>query len=348
MRLAVAEVRVGRLAAREIAIVEVRGDHGVRGLGEASPLPGYAPELFHDALEELRSLAALASFEMDVETKHARADVGAMLARASLRTPSARCALETALLDALAHARGVPVHRLLRASRAGDAAPIPLNALIPLLPVEDALAAQAAASARGIRVVKAKVGRARFDDEVDAIRRWAREAAAGTELRLDANEAFSPDDVAERLERLAEAADGALTLVEQPVPREALFGLENAPVPLAADESLREPAAIDRLAGCPACRVVVLKPMVLGGALACLELAAAASARGLGVVVTHAFNGPVGHAAACELALSLSPAPLPCGLDRHALLDAGGHRVAQLADASVVPLDAPGLGVVPR
>jgi hypothetical protein len=46
-------------------------------------------------------------------------------------------------------------------------------------------------------------------------------------------------------------------------------------------------------------------------------MALAAQRQGLGVIVTHLFDGPVGLAAAAELALSLPTAPWACGLDRH-------------------------------
>ncbi len=55
-------------------------------------------------------------------------------------------------------------------------------------------------------------------------------------------------------------------------------------------------------------RVLVLKPMALGGFAACLELARIAAAAGGAVLVSHLFDGPVGLAAAAHLGFRLARA----------------------------------------
>lgn len=59
-------------------------------------------------------------------------------------------------------------------------------------------------------------------------------------------------------------------------------------------------------------------------------------------MVTHFFDGPVGMAAACELALSLAQPPLACGLAPH---DERAPLPLQLASRTrCVAVAAPGLG----
>ncbi len=91
------------------------------------------------------------------------------------------------------------------------------------------------------------------------------------------------------------------------------------PIPIAADESLQSPALRKQLIEA---RLAfgVLKPTVLGGTLACLDLAAVLRAHGGRAIVTHTFEGPVGMAAAAALASALPGDPIAAGLDRHPAL----------------------------
>ena len=129
-------------------------------------------------------------------------------------------------------------------------------------------------------------------------------------------------------------------------------------MPIAADESLQDAKERQALLTAPFCVAWVLKPMLLG--LRRARSGAAGAGPGSRVVITHAFDGPVAHAAACELAFSLPQAPWACGLAPHAGLQAWSQvALPHLAhcdlDASVaadryvlrVPA-GPGLGFVDR
>jgi L-alanine-DL-glutamate epimerase-like enolase superfamily enzyme len=96
------------------------------------------------------------------------------------------------------------------------------------------------------------------------------------------------------------------------------------------------------------CSVCVLKPAVLGGVQETMQLIAQARAAGIATVITHLFDGPVGLAAACEIALANSNDVLACGLDRHAGLDAFPKAPLDQLDrvgGVCVPSDLPGLGI---
>ena len=103
------------------------------------------------------------------------------------------------------------------------------------------------------------------------------------------------------------------------------FLLQNrALVPVALDESLQGgDSLVTSLLEAGVCQALVLKPMALGGILRCLHLARLAARHGVGVVVTHLFDGPVALAAATELALALPGRVLACGLDLHPGLGSG-------------------------
>jgi o-succinylbenzoate synthase len=327
--------------ARRGVLLTLVDEDGFVGLGEASPLAGTSPddvEAAARALDEVHTrLAPTGSDDpIDAAVLQAIAPVAAKLEA----VPSARFALETALFDLFARRARISVGEALGGS--ASPAPVLVNALVEARLGPQAMQdAARAIGARGYAAMKAKVGRARWDDELRALRAL-REALPDVELRLDANGAWSIGDARRRL---AEIAPLGARFVEQPVAAERLVELGACETPWAADESLRVPGMAERLLASP-CAAFVLKPAVLGGLLAARDLAHRAHARGLGVVVTHLFDGPVALAAYAELALSL-PSPLACGLDAGERL-AGWPRVdvPQRAEPTrITKSDAPGLGI---
>jgi L-alanine-DL-glutamate epimerase-like enolase superfamily enzyme len=158
---------------------------------------------------------------------------------------SARCGLEMAALDAWVHTSAESsLHRLWGATQDS----MPTDVTIPI--VENAGELTGLAWALGMRVFKIKVGDT--DIEADHARVLAvRNAAPDAPLRIDANQAFTPEAALRFVERLL--AEGAqIQLLEQPVRADDFAGLawvaERSPVPVFADESCRTPADALRLA----------------------------------------------------------------------------------------------------
>lgn len=310
------------------------------GWGEISPLPGFSAE----------PLAACARALSEVTPAELATLVAAPggpareLLLDGLRLPNAaRFGLETALLDAEGKDRGLAVATLLGGG--APRAPAPLSLLLGAATPASALL-QAARNAvnEGYSCLKVKLGAAPFEEELAAL--VALRAALGERiaLRLDPNGRFPLESLGARLAALAAISP---VWIEEPVPLEVLLSLPATPIPWAADESLVSPELGARLIAAPprGCAAVVLKPALLGGLGRARSLALAAERAGLGVVVTHLFDGPVAHAAACELALSL-PSAAPAGLAPHAVTRAFGVPIAQLPGGAVlVPAAGPGLGL---
>ncbi len=312
--------RCGLLVALEI-------DGGL-GLGEASPLPGYSIDTIDEAEASLRAAVA------GIEKLPGTVDEIAALA-APIVSPTARFALETALLDLQARSQACPVHRLVRPG------PPPVVARSGLLQEESprALDAEAlAARQRGLVHLKLKVGGGAIEDDIARVKRLRYLLGGEVSLRLDANGAWPPAVAADALAQLAPLD---IAFVEEPTTALASFGRQA--VRWAADESLVSQA--DALLAADACDIVVLKPAVLGWCGA-LRLGERAIARGKQLVVTHLFDGPVALASACELALALAgPSLLPCGLDPHPALAAfPAWRLPQLDRAATIQ-PAPGMGL---
>jgi len=320
------------------AIVTLTDDDGASGQGEGSPLAGHSPETLDDvvaALESTRGLLlgrALQDPRRYLLAERVRALPGA-----------ARFALETAVLDLAARRRGAPLRRLLSpVAREAVAASAYVGAALDAGTLTAALAAAGA----GFGAVKVKLSGAPevYDRELDALRALREALPREVRLRLDANGAWAPAAAPAALARLRGLR---VELVEQPTPVGALRALGRCAVPWAIDESLLDAgdlaAALRRGGGCVA---AVIKPAVHGlfGAYA---LAARARAAGKGVVVTHFFDGPIGTAAACELALAIGDVRYAAGLAPHAGLAAWPPtEVAQLATPGVVRgTERPGHGV---
>jgi o-succinylbenzoate synthase len=329
------------LGSRRGLLLRLEDEQGGWGQGEASPLPGYSPDTVEECRRELEAVDWGAAGTLDPT----EAALAALLLRLDLRAPAARFAAETALLDLLGRRRGLSVSDLLRGSAAPARPPIPLSVLLPDGPPPAVAEAARRARGLGIRTVKLKVGRpGQLERELE-LARVAREAVGPDgALRLDANQGWSP---AEAETALAALAPLSPEVIEEPVARWRELRMPS-PVSIAADESLQAPEAEGELAeraARGALSAIVLKPMVLGGLVRCLRLARLADRHGLGTIVTHLFDGPIGLAAAAELALAL-PATWACGLAPHAALATWPPvRVPQLGPAAIAPAPVAGLGL---
>jgi o-succinylbenzoate synthase len=344
-------------------LLELRDDLGHRGLGEASPLPDHSPDTLADCEAELRALdpAALEPMPAGAPAEIDRARLAEVTRL--VRAPAARFALETALLDLVARRAGKPLWQVLRAlhgqpARPADApAAIPLNAVCTGGERARVLHDIAAARARGIRCFKLKVGRD-LDSELALLAAVRARHGNDIALRLDANQAWTPAESRAHLQRFAAVAP---EYVEEPViaPLTNLAALAPLPVPVALDESLMHAAAdaaaapavaprapdLDALLAAGLVHMLVLKPMLLGGAMPAMALAARARAHGADVVISHLFDGPVALAACAHLAVALTISRA-CGLDRHNGLQAWPEiDIPFLGAAHIAVPHQPGLGI---
>ncbi|MFO1121629.1 MAG: N-acetyl-D-Glu racemase DgcA [Hyphomicrobiales bacterium] len=264
-------------------------DAGHVGRGECVPYPRYDETV-------PGVIAALEAARASIESGITRRDVQRLVA-----PHAARNALDCALWDLEAKRSGTPAWRL-----AGLTEPQPLVTAYTLsLDTPEAMG-EAAARAAHRPLLKLKLGR---EGDIERLR-LIRAAALTSRLIIDANEGWTPDNLAEMLEA---CADAGVELVEQPLPAGRDEALRHAtrPVPICADESAHDRAGLSALAG--KYDAINIKLDKTGGLTEALELARAAQAGGFGIMV------------GCMLATSLAMAP--------AML------VAQFA--SVVDLDGP-------
>ena len=212
----------------------------------------------------------------------------------------------------------------------GSAHGIPVNGTIgfggPAAGAEAALQALEA----GFTTLKLKAGAERETVDLVARVRAIRPAVGpDVRLRLDVNGAWDLPTAEERLEAVARFG---IEYVEQPLPADDSAGAADlrrrVDVPVAADEAAASLVAVRRLLAEGAADVLVVKPARVGGPLAVAEIAEAAAARGVPVVLSTLFETGIGIASALVAAARLPrvvaaqfPAPLAHGLATAGLLD---------------------------
>lgn len=297
---------------------------GVRGFGEASPLPGYSVDDV-DACEGWLTAHRheLPSFD-DALTWLAPAAPSALHGA----PPAVRCALETALLDGYCRSRDVSPVDVLRSlthyAHPTDARLSTKLAWATLLDVydNDHAARAMALSDAGYHTFKVKVGRG-LGFETRALTNLAKHftrRGRPLTLRLDANQSLRAAQLAE-LGRLW--CHLPIEYVEEPCAASELNTLDpTAPLGfgLAFDESLATGLQPLKpwLAGGQV-RGLVCKPMYLGGVSAAMGWADVAREHGVQLVLSHLFDGPLALAHYRDLAWALAPGVV-AGLAPHRAL----------------------------
>ena len=263
--------RGSKTAADVVTVTLSDGTHV--GRGECVPYPRY-----EETVPQV--LAALAAARQRIETGFDHADVPALL------TPhAARNALDCALWDLRAKQSGKPTWVLANLPEPQPA----ITAYTLSLDTPEAMG-EAAARAQARPLLKLKLGR---DGDIARLKH-IRANAPGSRLIVDANEGWTPDNLAEMLKA---CADAGVELVEQPLPAgndEALRHMPRA-VTVCADESAHDVTSLDELIG--KYDAINIKLDKTGGLTGAIALAKAAQARDLKIMV------------GCMLATSLAMAP---------------------------------------
>jgi L-alanine-DL-glutamate epimerase-like enolase superfamily enzyme len=266
----------GAVTSVEVVVVEVE-DGGLVGHGEGCPEKRYH-ENAEICLDQIESVRAHAADGLD------RGELQDLLPAGA-----ARNALDCALWDLEAKRRDAPAWRVAGLTGMQELTTAYTNSLDR----PETMGERAAASADRplLKIKLGGEGGAPADiARVEAVRRGAPQSR----LIVDANEAWTLDQLREVAPRLAELG---VELIEQPLPASADGVLDSyrGPVPLAADESCLDRGSLPAVRG--RYQFVNIKLDKTGGLTEALALADAASEQGLKLMV------------GCMLGTSLAMAP---------------------------------------
>jgi o-succinylbenzoate synthase len=279
-------------------LLEVFDEEGRRGVGEASPLPGFSQDTLEECFQALTAWCRALPLAVNMFYLQKLPAVLPL-------PPAARFAVETALLDLQGRRGGVPLTRLLARELYE---PIFVSKLLSGRWLGSLAEQVRRGLAEGFHTFKVKLGGVEHATEDVKLAQDLRAAVPGEwRLRVDLNGAWNCTQW-ERLHR--GFADAGVELVEDPVPKAELQSLPGGAVPVAADEALKDEDTWLPLARSGTCSLWILKPTVLGGFQRCRQLSALAHSHGIETVVTHCFEGPVGLAAVRAVAQL-------CGAARH-------------------------------
>jgi o-succinylbenzoate synthase len=325
----------GTLTRREMVLLRLRSHDGLEGLGEAVPLSLRGGVGLSQVVEELAQLG-----ERDT------LDEASLSGAAPALSAPARCAALTALLDL----RGR--RAALEAGEPGGATvPVRCNATIVAGDPGSVVSSAERWAADGFSTFKLKLG---VGDDAAQVRAVREALGPRVRIRADINAAW---DVETAKRRLGELEPYEVELVEQPVAtlEEAMEVARSTSIPIAGDESIESRADAERAAAMEACRMTGIKLSKVGGPEVAIEIAEV-----LPAYLSSALDGPVGIAAAAQVAATLAEA---AGTAKHASVPGEGldfaHGLAtQRLFASTVaatecelrgdmlhPPPGPGLGV---
>ncbi|MGD0073426.1 MAG: muconate cycloisomerase family protein [Candidatus Binataceae bacterium] len=227
--------------------------------------------------------------------------------------PSAKAALEMALLDAWAKALEVPLHELLGGIYRDS---IPTTwALATADVAKDCEEAQRKRETHGITRFKVKIGAAEPERDVARIAETVRVLGPRASVRIDLNQAW---DELTATRWLPELESRGLDLVEQPIQRWNLDGMARLAamlrIPILADESLYTIQDALEIVRRAAADIFALKIPKSGGLFEVKKIAAIAEAAGLPCYGGSTLETSIGTAASIHLYCSIPNLTAGCEL----------------------------------
>ncbi|PJG46272.1 muconate cycloisomerase [Sphingobium sp. LB126] len=332
------------MEAQVVCLVRLHCSDGIEGVGEATTIGGlsYGPESpegiklaidrYFDPLLRSGDATRIASL-MGVIGKHV---VG---------NHFAKCAVETALLDAQGKRLGVPVSELL-GGRVRDRLPV-LWTLASGDTGRDIEEAEAMLASRRHNAFKLKIGKRPLGEDVAHVAAIKRALGDRASVRVDVNMAW--DETVAR-QGVAMLADAGCDLVEQPIMRHNRAGMARlaarSPIPIMADEALQGPASAYDYATAAAADVFAVKIEQSGGLYAAKDVQAIAQAAGIAVYGGTMLEAAVGTAASAHVFATFPT--LPFGTELFGPLLLTEEILAEpldYADYGLGVPDGPGLGV---
>jgi muconate cycloisomerase len=285
--------------AQTLMVVRILASDGVEGIGEGTTIGGLAygaesPEGMKQAIDLYFAPHLLGREAIRV------GKIMAEIGKAVRDNRFAKCAVETALYDAVGKRCGLPVSELLGGRRhdrlevawtlaSGDTG-------------RDVSEAEAMLEMRRHRIFKLKIGARALEEDVAHVATIKRSLGDRAKVRVDVNQAWSETEAACAIPALA---DAGVELVEQPIAAQARAGMarlaRESRIAVMADESLNGPESAYDFVAHTAANVLAVKISQSGGLAAAQRVAAIGEAAGVGLYGGTMLEGGVGTAASAQV-----------------------------------------------
>jgi muconate cycloisomerase len=293
------KLSVATMQSQTLVLVRIRCQDGIEGWGEATTIGGlnYGEESPESIKANIDTHIAPLLIGMDGRS------VAACMARVRKTIQGnrfAKCAIETALMDAQGKRLGVPVSQLL-GGRLRDALPVAWT-LASGDTSKDIAEAEAMLEQRRHRIFKLKIGAKGVAEDVRHVLAIKKALGDAASVRVDVNMAWSELDA---VNGIAALEAGGIDLIEQPVQAEPAGALTRLSrrfsVPMMADEALKGPHSALALANDQAAGVFAIKIAQSGGLVPARLVADIAQLAGISLYGGTMLEGAVGTAASAHL-----------------------------------------------
>jgi len=277
----------GKFVDRKGFIISIKNFDGVEGIGDTAPFPEIGSESLVDSEQALKSI----KLDLKIELTNICESFKELLNEYD-SLPSLRHGIEQALLNLICKEKNVAVDKLLELNLKKV---IKVNASIGFLSEEETILKAKKLIEKGFKTLKIKAGRDNFEDDYNCINAVKNEFGNDVKLRIDANGKWDLESATRNLSKLE---DLNLEYVEQPVNSLDNFVKlkRNVSLPLAVDESIRTKKAAEDFIKKNAADYLVLKPMIIGGLMATLEIIEFAEKNNITPVITSSFESAIGKA----------------------------------------------------
>ncbi len=291
------KLSVATMTGQTLMLVKVHCSDGTVGIGEGTTIGGLAyggesPESMKLSIDTYFAPVMVGEDATRVKALMAR------IGKAVKENRFAKCAIETALLDAHGKRLGLPISELLG------------GALRKRLPVawtlasgdtaKDIAEAETMLDLRRHRIFKLKIGARPLKDDIAHVAEIKKALGDRGAVRVDVNMAWSEFEAAYGMAALA---DAGCELVEQPVASTAALGrlVRRFPVALMADESLTGPESAFEIAKTKGADVFAVKIEQSGGLFNAQRVAAIADAAGIELYGGTMLEGGIGTVASAHV-----------------------------------------------
>ncbi len=282
---------------QSLMLVKIHCSDGIVGIGEGTTIGGLS---YGGESPEGMKLAIDTYFQPALMGQDATR-IQLLMARVGKRIKEnrfAKCAVETALLDAHGKRLGLPVSELL-GGRVRDRLPVAWT-LASGDTATDIAEAEKMLDLRRHRIFKLKIGARTLSEDIAHVAAIKRALGDRGAVRVDVNMAWSETEAAYGMAALA---DAGCQLVEQPVASAAALTrlVRRFSIALMADESLQGPETAFELAKTNGVDVFAIKIEQSGGLFNAQRVASIADAAGIELYGGTMLEGVVGTAASAHV-----------------------------------------------